>query len=464
MSEHTPTLTFKVVEARNIAPMDKGGKSDPYCRLKCSFNKQRFKTKVIEKTLTPKWDESFKFFTSGAPEGTVTLKMWDKDRWTTDDFLGEVTIDVSKYQDKQPVDAWLTLEHEPKKKNPEKGEVRLIITYDSGKPATPSSTSTPAVSLPVQTPASTPQPNPTPAAAPTDKLEDKYEVGKEIGRGGFSIVKKGKNKVTGEDVAVKCINKKTLKKEELQLLSREINIMKKLQHKNIVQLYDIYETSNELFLVLEFIPGGELFDQIVERGSYSEHDAAALIRQILEGIDYMHKHGVVHRDLKPENLLCSNTSSTQSSNIKIADFGLSKDVETGNLQTSCGTPSYVAPEVLMGGQYDSEVDIWSIGVITYVLLCGFTPFYGDNQRQLFERILHAQFDFPSPEWDDISPSAKDFVKKLLVVNPAQRLSASQALAHQWIQETAPKRALKSFGSVRDGIRNLKSAPGRTGGV
>jgi len=455
MSDHTSTFTIKVVEARHIAPMDKGGTSDPYCRLKCSFNKQRFKTKVIDKTLTPKWDESFKFFTPGAPEGTVTLKMWDKDRWTTDDFLGEITIDVSKYQDKQPQDSWITLEHEPKKKSPEKGEVHLVITYDSGKP----------IAAPTPSPSVTPvppttQPHPVPS---TDKLEDKYDVGKEIGRGGFSIVKKGKNKVTGEDVAVKCINKKTLKKEELQLLSREINIMKKLQHKNIVQLFDIYETSSELFLVLEFIPGGELFDQIVERGSYSEHDAAALVRQILEGIDYMHKHGVVHRDLKPENLLCSNTSSAQSSSIKIADFGLSKDIETGNLQTSCGTPSYVAPEVLMGGQYDSEVDIWSIGVITYVLLCGFTPFYGDNQRQLFERILHAQFDFPSPEWDDITPAAKDFVKKMLVVNPAQRLTASQALAHQWIQETAPKRALKSFGSVRDGIRNLKAAPGRTGG-
>jgi len=285
-------------------------------------------------------------------------------------------------------------------------------------------------------------------------------VGKEIGRGGFSVVKKGRHKTTGEDVAVKCINKKTLKKEELQLLSREINIMKKLQHKNIVQLHDIYETATDLFLVLEFVPGGELFDQIVERGSYSEHDAALLVRQILEGIDYMHKHGVVHRDLKPENLLCANPKGDNSkqSVIKIADFGLSKDTETGNLQTSCGTPSYVAPEVLMGGQYDSEVDIWSIGVITYVLLCGFTPFYGDNQRQLFERILHAQFDFPSPEWDDISAQAKDFVKKLLVVNPAQRLSAGQALAHEWIQRAAPKRELKSFGSVRDGIRNLKQPP------
>jgi serine/threonine protein kinase len=150
------------------------------------------------------------------------------------------------------------LEHEPKKKLPEKGEVRLIITYDSGKPVTvPVSQAAPAQqpALPASATAGT-------GAVTTEKLEDKYDLGKEIGRGGFSVVKKGKNKTTGEDVAVKCINKKTLKKEELQLLSREINIMKKLQHKNIVQLFDIYETVNDLFLVLEFIPGGELFDQV----------------------------------------------------------------------------------------------------------------------------------------------------------------------------------------------------------
>jgi len=420
------------------------------------------------------------------------LKLWDKDRWTTDDFLGEVTVDISKFNDKQTYDAWLALDNEPKKKGPERGEVHLSITYESGRPAV----NAPVPAQPQQQPQpqqqtqpqqqphttttnggggnsqSAPPTQPSSAAAdqsasaglhtphPHEKLEDKYEIGKEVGRGGFSVVKRGRNRQTNEDVAIKCINKKTLKKDELQLLSREINIMKKLQHRNIVQLHDIFETQTDLYLVLEFVPGGELFDQIVERGSYSEHDAALLVKQILEGIDYMHKHGVVHRDLKPENLLCANPKNdpSKASVIKIADFGLSKDVETGNLQTSCGTPSYVAPEVLMGGSYDNEVDIWSIGVITFVLLCGFTPFYGDNQRQLFERILHAQFDFPSPEWDEISAAAKDFVKKLLVVNPAQRLTAGQALTHEWIHKAAPKRELRSFGSVRDGIRNLKAAP------
>jgi tRNA A-37 threonylcarbamoyl transferase component Bud32 len=454
----TPTLIVKVLEARNIAAMDKGGTSDPYCRLKCNFNKQRFKTKVIDKTLTPKWEETFKFFAPAQPEGQVILKMWDKDRWTSDDFLGEIQIDISKYADGKPHDLWLTLSNEPKKKEgAAKGEVHVSVTYDGLKKGDAASTATAAdgaahaESAPATNGASL-APTSASAEAKPEKLEDKYEIGKELGRGGFSIVKKGKNKKSGEEVAIKCINKKNLKKDELQLLTREINIMQKLRHKSIIQLIDIFETANELFLVLELVSGGELFDQIVERGSYSESDAANLIRQVLEGIDYMHRHGVVHRDLKPENLLCASANI-----IKIADFGLSKDVESGNLQTSCGTPSYVAPEVLLGGQYDNEVDIWSIGVITYVLLCGFTPFYGDNQRQLFERILHAKFDFPSPEWDDVSATAKDFVSKLLVVNPADRLSAEQALAHPWIVEQAPKRALKSFASVQSGLRSLQEA-------
>jgi len=453
----TQTVIVKVLEARNIAAMDKGGTSDPYCRLKCNFNKQRFKTKVVDKTLTPKWEETFKFFAPAQPEGQVVLKMWDKDRWTSDDFLGEIQIDIGKYADGNPHDLWLTLANEPKKKEgAAKGEVHVIITYDGTKKG--DATGTPAAGDAAHSEAApaTNGASPAPTSAPVDakpeKLEDKYEIGKELGRGGFSIVKKGKNKKSGEEVAIKCINTKNLKQDELQLLTTEINIMQKLRHNSIIQLIDIFETPSELFLVLELVSGGELFDQIVERGSYSENDAANLIRRVLEGIDYMHRHGVVHRDLKPENLLCVSANV-----IKIADFGLSKDVESGNLQTSCGTPSYVAPEVLLGGQYDNEVDIWSIGVITYVLLCGFTPFYGDNQRQLFERILHAKFDYPSPEWDDVSATAKDFVSKLLVVNPADRLSAEQALAHPWIVEQAPKRALKSFASVQSGLRSLQEA-------
>lgn len=450
MSVEIPTISLKVIEARNIAAMDKGGTSDPYCRLKCNFNKQRFKTKVIDKTLTPKWDETFKFYAPYPPEGQVVLKMWDKDRWTTDDFLGEVLIELNKIADGKSHDLWLQLNNEPKKKDSSlKGEVHIVVAYENGRNFKPPAANGASSAVEAHSSNSSPSTEGKPEPK-IEKLEDKYELGKELGRGGFSVVRRAKNKLNGEEVAVKCINKKNLKKDELQLLTREINIMQKLRHKSIIQLMDIFETSTELFLVLELVSGGELFDQIVERGSYSEKDASDLIRQVLEGIDYMHRHGVVHRDLKPENLLCASANV-----IKIADFGLSKDVESGNLQTSCGTPSYVAPEVLLGGQYDNEVDIWSIGVITYVLLCGFTPFYGDNQRQLFERILHAKFDFPSPEWDDVSPSAKDFIKKVLVVNPADRLTAEQSLKHPWIVEQAPKRALKSFASVQSGLRLMQ---------
>jgi len=448
-----PIFNFKVVEARNIAAMDKGGTSDPYCRLKSSYNKQRFKTKVIDKTLAPKWDETFKFYAGHPVDAQVSLKMWDKDRWTTDDFLGEAYLDLAKYADGKTHDLWVPLTNEPKKKDAIKGEIHLVISFEDARPPKGKDASA-GVSNGASTHTESSAPaSPSGPDQKFEKLEDKYELGKELGRGGFSVVRKGKNKITGEEFAVKCINKKNLKKDELQLLTREINIMQKLRHKSIIHLIDIFETPAELFLVMELVSGGELFDQIVERGNYSESDAANLIRQILEGVSYMHKHGVVHRDLKPENLLCAAAGV-----IKIADFGLSKDVESGNLQTSCGTPSYVAPEVLLGGQYDNEVDIWSIGVITYVLLCGFTPFYGDNQRQLFERILHAKFDFPAPEWDDVSANAKDFIKKILVVNPVDRLTAEQALTHPWIMEQTPKRIpLKSFASVQSGLRSMKEA-------
>jgi len=171
----------------------------------------------------------------------------------------------------------------------------------------------------------------------------------------------------------------------LALLEREIDIMKKLQHPNIIQLMEVVDTPDTLYLVLEFVSGGELFDAIVNKGSYSETDAAKIVRQIMEAIQYVHSLGIAHRDLKPENLLLSGEEG-KADFIKIADFGLSKDFGEEQLSTSCGTPDYVAPEVLMGEPYDKSVDIWSIGVITYVLLCGFPPFYGDSQKELFKAL------------------------------------------------------------------------------
>lgn len=264
-------------------------------------------------------------------------------------------------------------------------------------------------------------------------VEDKYELGQELGRGGFSIVREGRNKTTGEKVAVKFIEKKFVDQEELKLLQREIDIMARVQHTNVLRLFEIFDTDQKLSLVMELVNGGELFYKIVDKGSYSELEARDIVRQLVEGVDYLHNQGIAHRDLKPENLLCSETEHGVV--IKIADFGLSKAFSGESaLETSCGTPDYAAPEVLrMDGAYDKSVDLWSIGVITYVLLCGFPPFYGKSQAQLFEKILNADYDFPEPEWTQISAEAKDFINHLLVLDVKQRYSTKQCLEHPWLK-------------------------------
>jgi len=178
------------------------------------------------------------------------------------------------------------------------------------------------------------------------------------------------------------------------------------------------------------VTGGELFDRIVEKGSYSEKDAADLIKQVLSAVAYMHEEGVVHRDLKPENLLYY--SPDVESKIMISDFGLSKMEESGVMATACGTPGYVAPEVLAQKPYGKAVDVWSIGVISYILLCGYPPFYDENDANLFAQILKGEFEFDSPYWDDISDEAKDFIRSLMCVNVEHRLTCHTALEHCWI--------------------------------
>merc|ERR1719394_1566059 len=181
---------------------------------------------------------------------------------------------------------------------------------------------------------------------------------------------------------------------------------------------------------MELVTGGELFDRIVEKGSYTEKDAADLIKQVMSAVHYMHESGVVHRDLKPENLLYH--SPDEDSKIMISDFGLSKMEDSGIMATACGTPGYVAPEVLAQKPYGKEVDVWSIGVISYILLCGYPPFYDENDANLFAQILKGEFEFDSPYWDDISEEAKDFIRSLMCVNVENRLTCQTALEHSWI--------------------------------
>ncbi|KAK2142313.1 hypothetical protein LSH36_971g00059 [Paralvinella palmiformis] len=261
-------------------------------------------------------------------------------------------------------------------------------------------------------------------------IRKKYDFKEVLGTGAFSEVLLAEDKMEkGKYVAVKCIDRKGIRGKE-ESLQNEIDVLRRLKHPNIVELLDVYEDKTHFYLAMELVTGGELFDRIVEKGSYTEKDASHLIRQVLEAVDFMHEKGVVHRDLKPENLLYY--SPAEESKIMISDFGLSKTDDSGSMATACGTPGYVAPEVLAQQPYGKEVDVWSIGVIAYILLCGYPPFYDENDSELFRQILKAQYEFDSPYWDEISDSAKDFISRLMCKDTKKRYTCQQALKHPWI--------------------------------
>ncbi|XP_029939778.1 calcium/calmodulin-dependent protein kinase type IV [Salarias fasciatus] len=259
-------------------------------------------------------------------------------------------------------------------------------------------------------------------------VEEFYTLSSELGRGATSIVYRCEEKQTQKPYAVKVL-KKTIDKK---IVRTEIGVLLRLSHPNIIELKEIFETDTDIALVLELVTGGELFDRIVERGYYSERDAAHVIKQILEAVAYLHENGVVHRDLKPENLLYADLSLDAP--LKIADFGLSKIIDDQvTMKTVCGTPGYCAPEILRGNAYGPEVDMWSVGVILYILLCGFEPFFDPRGDQyMYSRILNCDYEFVSPWWDEVSLNAKDLVSKLIVLDPHKRLSVREALLHPWV--------------------------------
>jgi len=272
-----------------------------------------------------------------------------------------------------------------------------------------------------------------------EALTSKYEVGDELGRGAFSVVKAGVNRKTRDRVAIKIIDRNDVGKDYEKNLRMEMDILRRVDHPNIIALHEMIEAGNKLYFVMELVTGGELFDRIVEKGSYSEEDAKILVRKIVSAIEYLHKQNIAHRDLKPENLLVKSVED--DTEVKIADFGLSKIIDKDKMmQTACGTPGYVAPEVLNAEGYDKEVDMWSVGVITYILLCGFPPFYSESVPEVFEQIMKAEYDYPEEYWDEISAEAKDFIDHLLVVDVAKRLTAEQSLNHPWLRQSSKKKS------------------------
>ncbi|XP_028423493.1 calcium/calmodulin-dependent protein kinase type II subunit gamma isoform X11 [Perca flavescens] len=264
------------------------------------------------------------------------------------------------------------------------------------------------------------------------RFTDEYQLYEELGKGAFSVVRRCVKKSSGQEYAAKIINTKKLSARDHQKLEREARICRLLKHPNIVRLHDSISEEGFHYLVFDLVTGGELFEDIVAREYYSEADASHCISQILESVNHIHQHDIVHRDLKPENLLLA--SKMKGAAVKLADFGLAIEVQ-GDQQAwfgFAGTPGYLSPEVLRKDPYGKPVDIWACGVILYILLVGYPPFWDEDQHKLYQQIKAGAYDFPSPEWDTVTPEAKNLINQMLTINPAKRITAEQALKHPWI--------------------------------
>ncbi|XP_061788115.1 calcium/calmodulin-dependent protein kinase (CaM kinase) II beta 1 isoform X8 [Nerophis lumbriciformis] len=264
------------------------------------------------------------------------------------------------------------------------------------------------------------------------RFTDEYQLYEELGKGAFSVVRRCVKLCTGQEYAAKIINTKKLSARDHQKLEREARICRLLKHANIVRLHDSISEEGFHYLLFDLVTGGELFEDIVAREYYSEADASHCIQQILEAVLHCHQMGVVHRDLKPENLLLA--SKCKNAAVKLADFGLAIEVQ-GEQQAwfgFAGTPGYLSPEVLRKESYGKPVDIWACGVILYILLVGYPPFWDEDQHKLYQQIKAGAYDFPSPEWDTVTPEAKNLINQMLTINPAKRITAQEALKHPWV--------------------------------
>uniref|UniRef100_A0A672N542 Serine/threonine-protein kinase DCLK2 n=1 Tax=Sinocyclocheilus grahami TaxID=75366 RepID=A0A672N542_SINGR len=271
----------------------------------------------------------------------------------------------------------------------------------------------------------------TPIPTVPSSISDRYKVGRMIGDGNFAVVHECVEHSTGRAYALKIINKGKCRGKE-HMIQNEVAILRRVKHPNIVLLIEEMDTYSELYLVMELVKGGDLFDAITSANRYTERDASGMLYNLANAIKYLHSLNIVHRDIKPENLLVYEHQDGSKS-LKLGDFGLATVVD-GPLYTVCGTPTYVAPEIIAETGYGLKVDIWAAGVITYILLCGFPPFRGstDDQEALFDQILLGQLEFPLPYWDNVSDSAKELIVSMLQVEVDQRYTALQVLEHPWV--------------------------------
>mmetsp|Transcript_75494 Transcript_75494/g.152707 ORF Transcript_75494/g.152707 Transcript_75494/m.152707 type:complete len:472 (+) Transcript_75494:89-1504(+) len=290
-----------------------------------------------------------------------------------------------------------------------------------------------------------------------DECSTHYKLGKTLGSGSFATVKAATRKADGTKWAVKIIAKQSLGPEDEEALKTEVAILQKVDHENIVALEQIFDCPKNFYMVMEKMTGGELFDRIVSKEKYTEDEARQVIRKIAEALKYCHDMGIVHRDLKPENFLFLSKDPIDQNQLKLIDFGLSSLMGNGKaMSTKAGTPYYVAPQVLQGS-YNHSCDIWSCGVIMYTLLCGYPPFYGKTDQEVLQKVKSGNFTFENKDWRHISEDAKGLIRMLLKFDPMQRLTAEQALQHEWIRCRAPRATTVSLqAGIVDNLRAFQS--------
>ncbi|XP_032892135.1 serine/threonine-protein kinase H1 [Amblyraja radiata] len=275
------------------------------------------------------------------------------------------------------------------------------------------------------------------------RVTAKYDIKALIGRGSFSRVVRVEHKSTKQPYAIKLIETKY--KEGREVCESELNVLRRVKHTNVIQLIEVFETQERVYMVMELATGGELFDRIIAKGSFTERDATKVLQMVLDGVKYLHILGITHRDLKPENLLYYHPGA--DSKIMITDFGLASTRKKGDdclMKTTCGTPEYIAPEILGRKPYTNSVDMWALGVVSYILLSGTMPFEDDNRARLYRQILKGKYSYSGEPWPSVSNLAKDFIDRLLTVDPNERLIVGQALKHPWIVSMAASSSMKNL--------------------
>ena len=267
----------------------------------------------------------------------------------------------------------------------------------------------------------------------TSNITKEYTFGKVIGTGSYGQVRLAVHKLTKQVRAVKIIQKA---KVNINALLNEINILSKLSHPNIMQIFEVFDDNTNVYIVSEYCKGGELFDIISKKGSFTEKDACVIMKQLMSAICYSHQNNIVHRDLKPENILMDN--DTDDLTIKLIDWGCAQTIKSAKQSKQAdGTAYYIAPEVLKG-EYDEKCDIWACGVIFYILLCGYPPFNGETDDEIYEAILSGKVQFPEEDWDQVSQEAKDLIKKMLTKDPKKRISALYSMQDVWFKKNEEK--------------------------